>query len=160
MTELYKAGFPCPQPIDYSRHCIVMQYLDATSLYQIRQIENFVKCDTVVESKISCSMVEDTDNPLIQQLYDQLIHLILKFAKHGLIHGDFNEFNLMLENCDESSQRKVGEYIEQDENGDNKSYIRENVCPKIYVIDFPQVKFCCYYFIKLFIYLILSFKSF
>jgi RIO kinase 2 len=42
--------------------------------------------------------------------YNILIDLIEKFAHHGLIHGDFNEFNLMLDTNN-----------------------------KIWVIDFPQM---------------------
>lgn len=33
-------------------------------------------------------------------LYNELMELIIKLANHGLIHGDFNEFNLMLDNED------------------------------------------------------------
>ena len=29
-------------------------------------------------------------------LYDQLMNLLLKFADHGVIHGDYNEFNIMV----------------------------------------------------------------
>ena len=29
-------------------------------------------------------------------LYDKLMKLLVKFADHGVIHGDFNEFNIML----------------------------------------------------------------
>jgi RIO kinase 2 len=28
--------------------------------------------------------------------YHKLIELIMQFAEHGLVHGDFNEFNLMI----------------------------------------------------------------
>jgi len=42
--------------------------------------------------------------------YNTLIDLIEKFAQHGLIHGDFNEFNLMIDTNN-----------------------------KIWVIDFPQM---------------------
>ena len=31
-------------------------------------------------------------------LYNQLMDLIVRFAEYGLIHGDFNEFNIMLDN--------------------------------------------------------------
>merc|ERR1711872_217214 len=30
-------------------------------------------------------------------LYDSLMNLLLKFASHGVIHGDFNEFNIMID---------------------------------------------------------------
>lgn len=33
-------------------------------------------------------------------LYNEFMELIVKLANHGLIHGDFNEFNLMLEDQD------------------------------------------------------------
>lgn len=33
-------------------------------------------------------------------LYNELMELIVKLANYGLIHGDFNEFNLMLDNED------------------------------------------------------------
>ena len=33
-------------------------------------------------------------------LYSECMDLIVKLANHGLIHGDFNEFNLMLDHKD------------------------------------------------------------
>ena len=30
------------------------------------------------------------------RLYNKLMNLIVRLAEHGLIHGDFNEFNLMV----------------------------------------------------------------
>lgn len=38
-----------------------------------------------------------TDLPDPAVLYDKLIRLLIKFANHGVIHGDFNEFNIMLD---------------------------------------------------------------
>lgn len=32
----------------------------------------------------------------VESLYDELMNLILKLGSFGVIHGDFNEFNLML----------------------------------------------------------------
>ena len=37
-----------------------------------------------------------TEVPDPAELYDKLIKLLIKFADHGVIHGDFNEFNIML----------------------------------------------------------------
>ena len=37
------------------------------------------------------------DDPADLDLYDRLMNLLLKFAGHGVIHGDFNEFNIMLD---------------------------------------------------------------
>lgn len=32
----------------------------------------------------------------LEALYDELMNLILQFADSGVIHGDFNEFNIIL----------------------------------------------------------------
>ena len=37
-----------------------------------------------------------TEVPDPAELYEKLIKLLIKFADHGVIHGDFNEFNIML----------------------------------------------------------------
>ena len=37
-----------------------------------------------------------TEVPDPAELYDKLMKLLIKFADHGVIHGDFNEFNIML----------------------------------------------------------------
>ncbi|XP_028661577.1 serine/threonine-protein kinase RIO2 [Erpetoichthys calabaricus] len=76
MKALYDRGFPVPKPVDYNRHAVVMELIDGHPLCQIRHI----------------------DDPA--SLYSELMELIVKLANHGLIHGDFNEFNLMLDNED------------------------------------------------------------
>lgn len=34
----------------------------------------------------------------VEILYDELMNLIVRFAQYGVIHGDFNEFNIMINN--------------------------------------------------------------
>ncbi|KAL2916475.1 Serine/threonine-protein kinase rio2 [Polyrhizophydium stewartii] len=77
MKVLYENGFPVPEPIDQSRHCVVMGLIDAYPLCQIRDIED------------------------PGALYSKLMDLIVRLACSGLIHGDFNEFNLLIRNDDE-----------------------------------------------------------
>lgn len=31
-----------------------------------------------------------------EELYEKLMNIIMRLARYGLIHGDFNEFNIML----------------------------------------------------------------
>ncbi|KAJ7837539.1 RIO1 family-domain-containing protein [Mycena olivaceomarginata] len=81
MKVLHEHNFPVPRPIDQARHCILMEFIDA---YPLRQIS---------------------------ELYSTLMDLIVRFAHSGLIHGDFNEFNILI-------RRESGEPI---------------------VIDFPQM---------------------
>jgi len=87
MKVLHEHGFPVPTPIDQARHCILMEFIDA---YPLRQI---------------------ADVPSPGKLYSSLMDLIVRFARAGLIHGDFNEFNILI-------RRESGEPV---------------------VIDFPQM---------------------
>ncbi|KAN0064021.1 Serine/threonine-protein kinase rio2 [Thecaphora frezii] len=74
MQILHQHGFPVPTPIDQARHCIVMSHIDAFPLRQI-------------------AVLPPGQIPL---LYSALMKLIVRLARVGLIHGDFNEFNLLI----------------------------------------------------------------
>lgn len=73
MKALYDNGFPTPKPIDHSRHCILMSLIDGVSLYQ-------------------CNSLSDPE-----YVRQQMLSLITRLASCGLIHCDFNEFNLMID---------------------------------------------------------------
>ncbi|KAG6850495.1 hypothetical protein H0H93_012496 [Arthromyces matolae] len=87
MKVLHEHGFPVPTPVDQARHTILMEFIDA---YPLRQIDEV---------------------PSPGKLYSTLMDLIVRFARAGLIHGDFNEFNILI-------RRETGEPV---------------------VIDFPQM---------------------
>ncbi|QRV76311.1 atypical/RIO/RIO1 protein kinase [Ceratobasidium sp. AG-Ba] len=72
MKVLHEHGFPVPKPIDQARHCILMELIDAFPLRQI------------------------SSHPNPGSLYSTLMDVIVRFAKAGLIHGDFNEFNILI----------------------------------------------------------------
>uniref|UniRef100_A0A1Y1LDE4 Serine/threonine-protein kinase RIO2 n=1 Tax=Photinus pyralis TaxID=7054 RepID=A0A1Y1LDE4_PHOPY len=72
MKALHDRGFPVPKPIDYNRHCVVMELIVGKPLTNVLEVEN------------------------VEGLYDELMNLIVRFADSGVIHGDFNEFNIML----------------------------------------------------------------
>ncbi|KAK0715737.1 RIO1 family-domain-containing protein [Lasiosphaeris hirsuta] len=72
MQALEAECFPVPHPIANSRHTIVMALVDAPPLRQVSAV------------------------PDPAALYAELIGLILRLAQHGLIHGDFNEFNVLI----------------------------------------------------------------
>nr|XP_054756289.1 uncharacterized protein LOC129262230 [Lytechinus pictus] len=77
MKALYDHSFPVPKPIDFNRHCVVMELMNAYPLNQVHTIEDPAS------------------------VYDDLMNLIVRLGNHGLIHGDFNEFNLMLDDQDQ-----------------------------------------------------------
>ncbi|KIY72801.1 RIO1-domain-containing protein [Cylindrobasidium torrendii FP15055 ss-10] len=72
MKILHEHDFPVPIPVDQARHTILMEFIDAYPLRQISEVESPGK------------------------LYSQLMDLIVRFARAGLIHGDFNEFNILI----------------------------------------------------------------
>ncbi|KAI9842518.1 MAG: hypothetical protein M1837_007112 [Sclerophora amabilis] len=78
MKILKEHGFPVPVPIAQSRHTVVMELIDAFPLRQITEV------------------------PDPAGLYAELISMILRLAEYGLIHGDFNEFNILIKEEEES----------------------------------------------------------
>lgn len=98
MKALREEGFPVPEPIAQSRHTIVMSLIDAFPLRQIAEV------------------------PDPASLYADLIALILRLAKQGLIHGDFNEFNILIK-----------ENVSKSEDGE------ETLTLEPVIIDFPQM---------------------
>ncbi|XP_041856220.1 serine/threonine-protein kinase RIO2 [Melanotaenia boesemani] len=76
MKALYDRGFPVPKPVDYNRHAVVMELINGYPLCQVHELQD------------------------PSALYSEAMELIVKLANHGLIHGDFNEFNMMLDDQD------------------------------------------------------------
>ena len=97
-SALYAAGFPVPQPIAQNRHTVLMQLVDAPRLQQVKSIG-----DNSIEA--------------VSALYAELMSLIVRLASVGVIHGDFNEFNILIH--------------------ESKDDQRENITPIL--IDFPQL---------------------
>ncbi|KKZ67887.1 RIO kinase 2 [[Emmonsia] crescens] len=113
MKALREHGFPVPEPIAQNRHTIVMSLIDAFPLRQISSV------------------------PDPAGLYSELIEMILRLAGVGLIHGDFNEFNILIKEEVIGSEvakgkRKEGGDGDGEDQGENL-----NLIPIL--IDFPQM---------------------
>jgi len=72
MKILHEHGFPVPKPIDFNRHCVIMEVMDAHPLYQ----------------------VADLKHPEV--IYNECMELIVSLGALGFVHCDFNEFNLLV----------------------------------------------------------------
>ncbi|GMF56263.1 unnamed protein product [[Candida] boidinii] len=72
MNILYDNGFTVPRPYDYSRHCVLMERIIGYPMRQLREHYNH------------------------KLLYSQLMQFIVKLGNNGLIHCDFNEYNIMI----------------------------------------------------------------
>lgn len=72
ITLLYAKGFKVPEPFDNSRHIIVMELIKGFPMRRLRKHRN------------------------LPQLYNDLMKFIVNLGNSGLIHCDFNEFNIMI----------------------------------------------------------------
>lgn len=100
LKALHENGFCVPKPVAQNRHTLVMELVQALPLRQIKEV------------------------PDPAGLYAELIETILRLASFGLIHGDFNEFNILIKE----------NRIESTDLGDTLT-IKANPV----LIDFPQM---------------------
>ncbi|KAI0888999.1 RIO1-domain-containing protein [Annulohypoxylon maeteangense] len=114
MCALREEGFPVPKPLSQSRHTVLMELIDAFPLRQVSQI------------------------PDPAALYAELISLILRLARHGLIHGDFNEFNILIKEESEKPEPSAkGKEVEKGPAEEQQEKEKSTVIPIL--IDFPQM---------------------
>ncbi|GAB5035607.1 atypical rio rio2 protein kinase [Nannochloropsis oceanica] len=75
MKALHTNGFPTPIPIDQNRHVVLMSRVEGFPMFQVKQ----------------GNMAEP------EKVFPVCIDLIVRMARRGLVHCDFNEFNLMID---------------------------------------------------------------
>lgn len=73
MKALGEHGFPVPKAVDCNRHCVIMSLVEGYPLVQVKQLQN----------------------PDV--IFETILNLVVRLAEHGLIHCDFNEFNIMID---------------------------------------------------------------
>ncbi|XP_010559046.1 PREDICTED: serine/threonine-protein kinase rio2-like [Tarenaya hassleriana] len=73
MKALEEHEFPVPKAVDCNRHCVVMSLVQGYPLVQVKQLQN----------------------PEI--VFENILGIVVRMAEHGLIHCDFNEFNIMID---------------------------------------------------------------
>jgi RIO kinase 2 len=74
MKALHEEGFPTPIPIECNRHVVLMSAVPGFPMSQVK--------------------AGQMENPMIQ--LGRSLDILVRLAKHGLIHCDLNEFNLMV----------------------------------------------------------------
>ncbi|GMH34476.1 hypothetical protein BSKO_02310 [Bryopsis sp. KO-2023] len=72
MKALHDRGFPVPEAVDQNRHAVLMSRIDGFPLSQVRQV----------------------GHP--RKIMEQIFAWMEKLVEVGLVHCDFNEFNLMV----------------------------------------------------------------
>ncbi|XP_010524218.1 PREDICTED: serine/threonine-protein kinase rio2-like isoform X4 [Tarenaya hassleriana] len=73
MKALEEHEFPVPKAIDCNRHCVIMSLVQGYPLVQVKQLQN------------------------PETVFEKILGIVVRLAEHGLIHCDFNEFNIMID---------------------------------------------------------------
>ena len=120
MRALRNNGFRVPEPVAQNRHMVLMEFVDAFPLRQISEV------------------------PDPAALYDELMEMILNLARVGLIHGDFNEFNILIKEGrqpeveDQELQLQESDYPTSDAQPSTSLNLNATKLTPI-LIDFPQM---------------------
>jgi RIO kinase 2 len=77
MKALYNVDYPTPQPLAHNRHIVVMSLIRGVPLYQVNS--------------------RNLSSDQAASIFYQASTLALRLAKHGLVHCDLNEFNLLVD---------------------------------------------------------------
>lgn len=72
MKALGDAGLPVPRAIEVNRHAVLMSLVDAHPMVQVKELVH------------------------PRQVYEDCLSILVKLAGLGLVHCDFNEFNLLV----------------------------------------------------------------
>jgi RIO kinase 2 len=77
MKALYNVGYPTPEPVGHNRHVVVMSLVRGVPLYQVSS--------------------RHLSSDQAASIFRQASNLALRLARHGLVHCDLNEFNLLVD---------------------------------------------------------------
>uniref|UniRef100_A0A0R3WAJ7 non-specific serine/threonine protein kinase n=1 Tax=Taenia asiatica TaxID=60517 RepID=A0A0R3WAJ7_TAEAS len=112
---LYRHGLPVPCPLANNRNAVVMSLL----------------ADAVPLCKVLPTTLRADDAALASALYSQAVDILTTITRNGLIHGDFNEFNLLVYGLVKSGDEEV--------EVDTKAATTAVTEAKLILIDFPQM---------------------
>eukprot|EP00803_Ostreobium_quekettii_P000857 evm.model.scf_2011.2 EVM.evm.TU.scf_2011.2 scf_2011:5235-11310(-) len=77
MKALGQRGFPVPEALDQNRHAVLMSLVKGYPIVQVHRVQNPNK------------------------VYTDIIRCAVRMAEVGLVHCDFNEFNVMIDDDEE-----------------------------------------------------------
>ncbi|KIV87665.1 hypothetical protein PV11_03196 [Exophiala sideris] len=83
LQALHDVGLSVPTPLGQNRHQLVMSLIDGFPLRQIEKV------------------------PDPAGLYAELMDILIQLCSLGLIHGDFNEFNILIKEVEEGEDIKL-----------------------------------------------------
>lgn len=110
LRALHARGFSVPQPIALNRNAVVMQLLcDCVQLNRMKRAEHAssrrteqAEAEAGAEAERAQDEEEDFSDDIAvtkkeaESLLKESLAALTRLAAYGLVHGDFNEFNLMI----------------------------------------------------------------
>lgn len=109
MQVLYEHKFPVPRPVDVNRNCIVMELLEATTLCNVTEL----------------------DRP--DKVYHSLMEIIVRLGNYGLVHCDFNEFNLMISDTGKITMIDFPQMISTEHENAEWYFDRDVACIRVFI---------------------------
>ncbi|BHF61804.1 Serine/threonine-protein kinase RIO2 [Sparganum proliferum] len=119
MQVLYDSGLPVPRPLACNRNAVVMSLLD----------------NAIPLCRVLPSILRASDGAVASLLYKQAVDILNRITRAGLVHGDFNEFNLLVSGI--SHEDRTLDNCGPEEEGTDEQIDLEMV--KLILIDFPQM---------------------
>jgi len=116
MQILFKEKFIVPKPIDHNRHAVLMTFIPGFMLNNVKKI----------------------NNP--EYIFNQCLNTIIRLAKYGLIHCDFNEFNLLVNTKGKITLIDFPQMISIENNNAVKMFQQDVNC----IINFFQKRYSYY----------------
>ncbi|GLT68095.1 hypothetical protein SLA2020_403550 [Shorea laevis] len=104
MKALEEHGFPVPRAVDCNRHCVVMSLVQGYPLVQVKQLQN------------------------PEMVFERIVGLVVRLAEHGLIHCDFNEFNIMIDDDEKVTMIDFPQMVSVDHRNAQMYFDRDVEC--------------------------------
>ncbi|KAG2728332.1 hypothetical protein I3843_01G196100 [Carya illinoinensis] len=104
MKALEEHSFPVPRAVDCNRHCVIMSLVQGYPLVQVKQVQN------------------------PDMVFERIIGLVVRMAEHGLIHCDFNEFNIMIDDDEKVTMIDFPQMVSVDHRNAQMYFDRDVEC--------------------------------
>ncbi|KAB1218198.1 Serine/threonine-protein kinase rio2 [Morella rubra] len=104
MKALGEHDFPVPRAVDCNRHCVIMSLVQGYPLVQVKQLQN------------------------PDMVFERILGLVVRLAEHGLIHCDFNEFNIMIDDDEKVTMIDFPQMVSVDHRNAQMYFDRDVEC--------------------------------
>lgn len=108
MRALHDNGFPVPTPIDQNRHVVVMSLIKGSILNKVPTLENPGK------------------------VFARIMDIMIRLACCGLVHCDFNEFNMFIDDDDRITIIDFPQMISVDHPNASVLFDRDTHCLRVF----------------------------